>query len=164
LVGQPKLLILDEPTNGLDPRGMREVRDLLGQLAKDTQLTILISSHLLSEIELLCNRVGIIEKGCMIAEGTVAELVAGKGSVVEVDVSSPEPDRLRASLAGLAGVGVLPAKDEDEHGALRLALDGLTVPELNRHLVQDGVPVSALVPVQHSLEELFLSLTNKELT
>jgi hypothetical protein len=61
-------------------------------------------------------------------------------------------------------VGVLPAKDEDEHGALRLALDGLTVPELNRHLVQDGVPVSALVPVQHSLEELFLSLTNKELT
>lgn len=166
LVGQPKLLILDEPTNGLDPRGMREVRDLLGKLAKDTQLTILISSHLLSEIELLCNRVGIIEKGCMIAEGTVAELVAGKGNVNEVDVSSPEPERLRAALAGIAGVGILPssAEGDEEGGALRLALDGISVPELNRHLVQNDVPVSALVPVQHSLEELFLSLTHKELT
>ncbi|MFM2244287.1 MAG: hypothetical protein RL071_361 [Pseudomonadota bacterium] len=165
LVGQPRLLILDEPTNGLDPRGMREVRDLLGDLARQTQLTILISSHLLSEIELLCNRVGIIEGGTMIAEGTVDELLAGKGSVTEVDVRVTDLDALRAALHGMAGVGVLSRDGEGEPtDGLRLALDGVPVAALNRALVTAGVEVTALVPVQRSLEELFLSLTRKELT
>jgi ABC-2 type transport system ATP-binding protein len=144
---------------------MREVRDLLGDLARQTQLTILISSHLLSEIELLCNRVGIIEGGTMIAEGTVDELLAGKGSVTEVDVRVTDLDALRAALQGMAGVGVLSRDGEGEPtDGLRLALDGVPVAALNRALVTAGVEVTALVPVQRSLEELFLSLTRKELT
>jgi ABC-2 type transport system ATP-binding protein len=161
LVGRPKLLILDEPTNGLDPRGMKEVRDLLKGLAKQDGLTIFISSHLLAEVELLCNRVGIIERGKLIAEGTVAELVAGRSGGQEVDIGAADVAQLSAALVGITGAsstGVLP------DGRTRVLLEGLTVSELNRALVQAEVQVDALVPVTHSLEDIFLKLTTAEIT
>jgi ABC-2 type transport system ATP-binding protein len=160
LVGKPRLLLLDEPTNGLDPRGMKEVRDLLAQLARDQQLTIFISSHLLSEIEQLCTRVGIIDQGRMIAEGQVAELVAGRASVTELLIDSPDRAALSAALAAVPGARV--ARTDDD--GLLVELEGLGVPELNAALVRAGVAVSALVPVHRSLEELFLQLTSKEIT
>ncbi len=161
LVGRPKLLILDEPTNGLDPRGMVEVRELLARLARTEKLTILISSHLLSEIELLCNRVGILSHGRMVAEGSVKELVLGKGAVEEVEIAASDLAVLGQALRALQGIRVV---GDGEPGRLRVALDGLGVAELNRALVQGGVSVTALVPVQRSLEDLFLSLTSKEIT
>jgi ABC-2 type transport system ATP-binding protein len=166
LVTRPKLLILDEPTNGLDPRGMKEVRDLLADLAKREQITIFISSHLLVEIEALCNRVGIIEHGKLIAEGQVTELVAGKGATTEVELVAADTDSLARALQTLGGVTVLGDTDASGDGAqrIRVGLDGITPEDLNRQLLQAGVSLSALVPVQRSLEDLFLQLTSKEIT
>lgn len=161
LVGRPRLLILDEPTNGLDPRGMKEVRDLLANLARTEKLTIFISSHLLSEIEALCSRVGIIEDGRMIAEGQVEELVAGRSSVQEVDVAAVDMAALGQTITRLEGVSLI---GDGVEGRLRLGLEGRTVSELNRALLDAGVEVEALVPVQKSLEDLFLALTRKEIT
>lgn len=162
LVGRPRLLILDEPTNGLDPRGMREIRDLLLELARRDRLTIFVSSHLLGEVEQLCSRVGILERGRMVAEGTVEELLRKSGAAVtEVDLESGDMAALGRALEGLAGASVV---GDGEGDRLRVRLEGLTPAELNQRLVQAGVPVAALVPVVKSLEELFLTLTSQELT
>ncbi len=161
LVGRPKLLILDEPTNGLDPRGMKEVRDLLEDLARTTRLTIFISSHLLDEIEKLCGRVGIIERGRMIAEGRVADLVAGEAGVEAVEVGASDMVALGRALTQITGATV---DGDTEGGRVRVKLQGLTVSELNQQLVAKGVAVRALVPMERRLEDLFLSLTSKEIT
>jgi len=153
---------LDEPTNGLDPRGMREIRDLLFNLARDTQLTIFISSHLLSEIELLCNRVGIIDGGRMIAEGTVKELVEGRGSVQEVELGAADLEALREALKHISGI--TPVEGSEDSDRVRVGLVNIDPATLNRRLAEQGIHLSALVPVQRSLEELFLSLTKKVLT
>ena len=162
LVGQPRLLLLDEPTNGLDPRGMKEVRELLSRLAREERLTIFISSHLLSEVELLCNRVGIIEHGKLVAEGTVEELVGSRGKNPMVDVGTTDAAALQAALATLPAARVV--GEGAEAGSLRLELVDLSVAELNQRLVAAGVGVTALVPVTHSLEDLFLALTSEEIT
>lgn len=160
LLGKPRMLILDEPTNGLDPRGMKEVRDLLLSLASDHQITIFISSHLLGEVEQLCSRVGIIEKGCLIAEGTPSELAARQQVAFEVGAS--DMAALATALSGLPGVAV---QGEGRRGRLRVALSaGQTSSALNRALLEAGVVVDALIPVTESLESLFLSLTSEELT
>jgi len=161
LVGKPKLLVLDEPTNGLDPRGMKEVRDLLDHLAKSTQLTIFISSHLLDEIEKLCDRVGIIERGRMIAEGKVADLVAGEAGVTAVEVGSSDRPALTAALEKMDDVEL---DGEGLGGRMRVLLRGPDTATLNARLVDSGVPVTGLVPMERNLEELFLSLTSKEIT
>jgi len=161
LVGQPRMLILDEPTNGLDPRGMKEVRDLLKGLAKQDGLTIFISSHLLSEVELLCNRVGIIEKGKLIAEGTVREMVASRSQGTEVDIEAVDVTALTAALVDISGASSLGVQPD---GRTRVQLEGMTSAELNRKLVEAGVDLEALVPVTHSLEDTFLRLTSAEIT
>ena len=161
LVGRPKLLVLDEPTNGLDPRGMKEVRDLLATLARTTNLTIFISSHLLDEIEKLCDRVGIIEHGRMIAEGRVVDLVAGEAGASVVEVGSPDATGLQLAISQMDGVR---EEGEGEAGRMKLRIEGITPSELNARLVERGVAVSALVPTERNLEELFLSLTSKEIT
>jgi ABC-2 type transport system ATP-binding protein len=78
LLGDPKLLILDEPANGLDPAGIREIRELLRRLARERQMSVFVSSHLLAEIELTCDRVAIIHKGRILREGTVRELISSR--------------------------------------------------------------------------------------
>ena len=161
LVGRPRLLILDEPTNGLDPRGMREVRDLLSQLARDTRLTIFISSHLLAEIEQLCSRVGILNQGRLVSEGTVDELIARRDRVLEVEVDVRPAEQLAAAVASLPGATLRPPVDG---GLPRVALEGLDSADLNAHLTALGLRVAALIPQRSSLEDVFLSLTTKELT
>jgi ABC-2 type transport system ATP-binding protein len=161
LLGEPRLLVLDEPTNGLDPRGMKEIRDLLASLARDESLTILISSHLLSEVEQLCNRVGILDKGRMVAEGTQSELNAmlGKGDP-EVELRGPDLDGLRATLGQLEGVELL----ESTHvQRLRVRLKGMQIWELNQRLVAAGQDIDTLLPIEGSLEESFLGLTEETL-
>ncbi len=161
LVGRPRLLLLDEPTNGLDPRGMKEVRDLLLKLAREEKLTIFVSSHLLSEVELLCNRVGIIEHGKLIAEGTVEELLARRDGGQLVDVGVSDMAAFQGFLAGEHGLKVVGDAPE---GRLRLELEDLDVSELNRRMVAADLSVTALAPVINSLEDLFLSLTSEEIT
>jgi ABC-2 type transport system ATP-binding protein len=160
LLGAPELLVLDEPTNGLDPGGMREVRLLLRRLTSEGT-TVFVSSHLLGEVEAMCDRVGVLARGRLVAEGPPSNLrPAGDRLRVEVD------DRARALavLASLPGVEVVP--DEAEPGErtgigspVRLRLSApATAAAVNAHLVTGGVAVHALVPEHERLEDVFVSL------
>jgi ABC-type multidrug transport system ATPase subunit len=161
LVGRPRLLLLDEPTNGLDPRGMREVRELLRLLVRRDGLTVFISSHLLAEIELLCNRVGILDKGRLSAEGEVATLVRDLAGDETIELAVSEPQRLASLLADIDGAELV---GEGAAGRVRLTLRGIGAAELNARLVAEGLAVSAIVPQGRRLEELYLARTEQELS
>jgi ABC-2 type transport system ATP-binding protein len=151
LLGAPRVLMLDEPTNGLDPQGMREVRTLLRRLADDG-VTVFVSSHLLTEVEAMCDRVGVLARGRLVAEGPPGALRKGSGRL-RIEVS----DRPRAEgvLAGLAGVTL----DGGGTAQLRVQLAApATASAVNAALVAAGVEVSALVPEHESLEDVFVSL------
>src|SRR5438270_8357295 len=104
LLGNPKLLILDEPTNGLDPGAISELRETLRRLVSDRGLTIFLSSHLLSEVDQLCSRVAIIVSGRVRAEGTIADLTRGGSMAWEFRVS--DTDRAIAALSRVTGIQV----------------------------------------------------------
>jgi ABC-2 type transport system ATP-binding protein len=154
LLGQPELLVLDEPTNGLDPGGMREIRRLLRRLADDGA-TIFVSSHLLSEVEAMCDRVGVMARGRMVAEGPPPSL-RGRADGVRVEVD--DPSRAVRVVTSLPGVAVDGASVDDR--SLRIALaDGTSAADVNEVLVRAGMRVHALEPVRSSLEDIFLELT-----
>ena len=150
LLKDPELLILDEPTNGLDPAGMAEMRDFIRSLAQGGR-TVLLSSHLMGEVEQMSDRVGVIREGSLVAEGTVDELRGRTGLRVRAD---PLPEAL--DLVGrLPGVGPVTTVD----GALDIAADAAEAPAINRALVEAGIAVSELSPRRASLEDVFLELT-----
>jgi ABC-2 type transport system ATP-binding protein len=161
LLGKPRLLVLDEPTNGLDPRGMKEVRDLLRDLVRRDGLTVFVSSHLLGEVEMMCNRVGILDKGELRAEGAPSELVKrlGGGQQVELGIDAAARPAALQVFDRLGGVSV---SGEAEEGRMLLSLRGPDVAQFNRALVEAGIAVHALVPRAGTLEELFLSVTSSE--
>ena len=159
LLGRPKLLILDEPTNGLDPRGMVDVRLLLKELVRRDGLTVFVSSHLLVEVEMMCSRIGIIDRGVLKAEGTMAELTAQLGGVAEVEVGVVDRPAALAVFEKLGGVEVVGDGEQDR---LVLHLRDRALADVNRALVSAGVAVSALVPKARTLEEIFLSVTSSE--
>ena len=155
LLRSPRLLLLDEPTTGLDPAGMRDMRDLVRRLAGEG-LTVLLSSHLLGEVEELCNRVAIIQKGRIVYEGSLGELLASAASGYRL--RSPEPERARAVCLAQAGVEQVTSVD----GEVRFQADEQSVGALSIALGQARIAVTALVPQTASLEELFLDLTEGE--
>jgi len=153
LLPTPEIIILDEPTNGLDPQGIQETRQLIRRLRDEFRLTVLLSSHLLTEVEQLCNRVGIIHEGRLLYEGEPNALVAPTSQFkVRVDNLSAATEL----LTGEPGVIV------SQNGAsfLRIAADAERIPSLNALLVAHGIKVYELTPAQESLEEAFLRLTN----
>jgi ABC-2 type transport system ATP-binding protein len=145
LLRRPRLLILDEPTNGLDPRGIREVRDLLTEL-NEAGTTVFLSSHLLSEIEAFCTRVGVMDRGRLVLQESLATLRAPTGRIL---VSTPEPDRVVALLDG---------KVEDRDGQ-SLAVRHPDAADLNAALVEAGVRVTEIVAERRSLEQVVLDAT-----
>ena len=150
LLGEPEVLVLDEPTNGLDPAGMREIRQLLRSLA-DTGTTVFVSSHLLGEVEAVCDRVGVLSRGRLVAEGPPSAL-RGEDRGLRIDVDDPE--RAARVASGLPGV-----RAEVVPGGISCALSDSTAPaDVNAALVAAGLLVSALVPERASLEDVFLSL------
>jgi ABC-type multidrug transport system ATPase subunit len=151
LLRSPRLLVLDEPTNGLDPQGMREIRDLLAELVA-AGTTVFLSSHLLAEVELICTRAAIVNHGRLVAQDRVEALLAPTG---RVRVTTPEPGRASELASGLPGVEL----GERRGDALVVHLDGTTPEALNRRLVAGGVPVRELVVERPSLEDVFLALT-----
>jgi ABC-2 type transport system ATP-binding protein len=155
LLRQPKLLLLDEPTTGLDPAGMRDMRDLVRRLAGDG-ITVLLSSHLLGEVEELCNRVAIIRKGRIVYEGQLHELLATASTGYRL--RSPELDRARAFLLARPGIEQVTSVD----GSVRFQADEDAVAALSIALGQARIGVTALVPETASLEELFLGMTEGE--
>jgi ABC-2 type transport system ATP-binding protein len=153
LLKGPDLLILDEPTSGLDPQGTIEMRALIKEL-KQGGRTVLLSSHLLNEVELTCDRVGVIAKGKLVAEGTVDELRARSGGISLLIRAAPldQARRLLESLLKSEQVRV----DGD---TLLLSVDPSQAASINRRLVSDGVDVSELRVSEQSLEDVFLQLT-----
>ncbi len=154
LLKDPALLILDEPTNGLDPEGMADMRTLIRRLGQGER-SVVLSSHLLGEVEQICDRVGVIQKGRLVVEGTVAELRGQAGLFVRAEPLV----RAREILAATDGVGLV---EEVGGGVLRLTAEPSLASEVNRQLVDAGVAVSELRPAERSLEEVFLQLTHDE--
>lgn len=153
LLKSPALLILDEPSNGLDPAGIREVRELIRRLGSDGATTVLLSSHLLGEIQQVCDDVTIIARGRLVAAGPVAEVLA-VGSTGDVRVQAPDPERARALLV-TAGFAVTDMGD-----AWRV--QGVADPSaLTRLLAEHGCYLSELTPIGADLESVFLDLTQE---
>ncbi|WP_274655145.1 ABC transporter ATP-binding protein [Paenibacillus humicola] len=167
LLGRPQLLILDEPTNGLDPKGIKELREFVRMLA-DQGLSLFISSHLLSEIQLMCDRVAIINKGRVLAVGTVDELVNQAGSYVVWQFDRPEDGRRL-----LAADSLVHFVGEDEHridesllasmkSPVITKLPAERIPRLVEKAVKSGIGVQYVQRVAPTLEELFLKMTEGE--
>ena len=153
LLKDPDLLILDEPTNGLDPKGVADMRALIRRLGTGER-TVLLSSHLLSEVEQVCDRVGVIHKGRLISEGAVADLRGGEALLVRAEPLG-DAARIAERLEGVEGV-------ERKDGALRLTTAPERAAEINAKLVSAGLRVSELRPAGRSLEDAFLELTGGE--
>ncbi|MGH3696932.1 MAG: ABC transporter ATP-binding protein [Pseudonocardiaceae bacterium] len=150
LLKDPELLILDEPTNGLDPAGMADMRALIRRLGSGRR-SVLLSSHLLGEVQQVCDRLGVISHGRLIAESTVQEL-RGSASLLLAAQPLDEAARLAAELLG-------PHRVQRHDGQLRLDAGPDDAARVNRALVLAGVQVSGLHPVERSLEEVFLTMT-----
>jgi len=153
LLNDPQLVVLDEPTSGLDPQGMKEVRDLILRLARDQGKTVFLSSHLLNEVELVANRMAIINRGDLVIQGSVEELLnRGAGYVL---LSAKPAAKARSALRSLKSIA--PQVTEIE-GGFRISMSFEHIPQLTSSLVRHGVAVHSVVP-RRSLEDLFLSLT-----
>ncbi len=150
LLKDPEVLILDEPSSGLDPQGMADMRETIRNLAAGER-TVLLSSHLLNEVEQICDRVGIIHQGQLVAQGTLDELAGPRGFVVSVR----QLERARALAVELLGAGAVRV----EGGRLHLAIESERASEMMRTLVEAGVDVEESRTDDHSLEQVFLSLT-----
>jgi ABC-type multidrug transport system ATPase subunit len=155
LVHNPKLIILDEPTNGLDPQGIADMRNLILRLSREMGKTVVVSSHLLSEIELIANRMIIINKGEKIIEGNVAELLDPSNTLVEVDTKN-NIDTLR-----IIQLSKWSAFYENAQKNIKLRMNRKDVPELITDLINQKVEILSVQP-RHSLEDYFLSLTNND--
>jgi ABC-2 type transport system ATP-binding protein len=150
LLKDPELLILDEPTNGLDPAGMAEMRSLIRSLGQGER-TVVLSSHLMGEVEQISDRVGVIRSGRLVAEGTVDELRGQTGLRVR---AQPQEQALEL-LTAFEGVEHVARED----GALAVTADPALAADLNRTLVSAGIAVSELTTQRSSLEDVFFALT-----
>jgi ABC-2 type transport system ATP-binding protein len=153
MLGNPRVLILDEPANGLDPAGIREIRELIRGLAADRGMAVFVSSHLLAEIELTADRVAIIHKGRILRSGTVRELIS-KQRVMEIRVGNTDQ---AAAILGERGVELTVAGD-----TLLANIEESEAPPLIAALTQNGVDVFHARPRVQSLEEMFLEATGGE--
>lgn len=150
LLKDPELVILDEPTNGLDPAGMRDMRRLIRELGTGGR-TVLLSSHLLGEVQQICDRVGIINSGRMVAEHNVDDLRGEQELVVRADPK----DQAQAILTGFGSV-------HQYDDTLRVAVDAARAAEVNAALVGAGIAVSELHMTERALEDIFFELTTEE--
>ena len=153
ILHRPDLVLLDEPTSALDPVGRREVRDLIRELPADG-VTVFLNSHLLSEVEMVCDRVAIVDHGRVVASGPLDDLA---GAVIQLRLLLDRVDRELLALLGRHGEVVAV-----EGTAVTLAVGTLDVaPDLARLLVDPGYRLYGLVPVQRSLEDVFVDLVGE---
>jgi ABC-type multidrug transport system ATPase subunit len=153
LLHDPELIVLDEPTTGLDPQGVKEIRDLIIHLSKEENKTIFLSSHILSEIELVANRMLIINKGSKVVEGEVSKLLSSKTLKVTIEVENVEiAKKVLESTKWYSQIESVTGKK------FSINMEDKDIPEVNKFLVENGVMVNSLIPVR-SLEDYFLSIT-----
>jgi ABC-2 type transport system ATP-binding protein len=154
LLGDPEVLVLDEPTNGLDPEGIAEVRETVLEQVK-TGKTLILASHILSEVEKICSHVAILRKGDLLSSGSVKELLAEE-EIIEISAASLQ------SLLTLLNKSDMVKKTEKENGLLVVTLcAGRTAEDLNRYLFQNDLVVNHLRSRKKSLEAQFLELVKQ---
>ena len=158
LLGDPQLLILDEPMNGLDPGGMLEMRDMIKSLAAEGR-TVMLSSHLLDEVERTCDAVAIVDRGKVIRQGPISQLLAG--SSFEVQVECSEPDRANTLLGGTPLGAHVQVGPDGLAVSLPEGTERDAIAEINRLLVEGGISVYRLQHIQASLEAWFLQVTSR---
>ena len=158
LLGDPELLILDEPMNGLDPAGMHEMRSMIISLV-DEGRTVVLSSHLLDEVERTCDAVAIVDRGRVVRQGPIDELTRGAGVVVQVDCADPARAAHLIDEAGIAAGTSL--GDTGLTITLPAGASREIVADINRRLVGAGISVYGLQEVRASLEDWFLSVTTR---
>jgi ABC-2 type transport system ATP-binding protein len=153
LLHQPKLIILDEPTNGLDPQGMRDIRELILSLQREQGITIFLSSHILSEVEIMANRMVIIQKGKAVVEGNVRDILRGFNTGLQVETSHADAFIERLGTSAFAGS----LRRAEEHKIiLNLAAD--QAPAVAAWMVESGLPIESISPLR-TLEDYFISQT-----
>jgi ABC-2 type transport system ATP-binding protein len=153
LLHNPRLLVLDEPTNGLDPIGIKELRDLLKILAKDAGVGIFISSHLLSEMELMCDRIYIIDNGMMIGEKSINRLQEPSDDIFRYTFVTADNLKVFSFFQGLQ------ANCELDNGGVNLVMKRSEIPSLIKTLVDQEVAIYAVNQHQRTLEQDFITLT-----
>ena len=154
LLCDPELIILDEPTNGLDPQGMKEVRELIHRLSTELRITVLLSSHLLNEVERVATRLAIINKGNMVVQGSVDELLRAAMQTTLFSVTpQKKAERILRELKGVEEAEVM-------ESGIRVKVSAKRIPALVAALVDAGCSVHAVTP-EHSLERYFLSVTEQ---
>lgn len=157
LLHSPSLLVLDEPTNGLDPAGIREIRDYIRKLAKEEGIAVIVSSHLLSEMEMMCDRIGIIQHGKLIGEQTITDFIhTDLEQPVRFEVSNVEKaiEVIKHELPDVTF--------KTHENILEIQLEKIKIPEMNRLFVLNNVDVYAIQQTSKSLEEKFLEVTGGE--
>ncbi|NBD27824.1 ABC transporter ATP-binding protein [Paenibacillus glycinis] len=167
LLGRPKLLILDEPTNGLDPKGIKELREFVRMLA-DQGMSLFISSHLLSEIQLMCDRVAIISRGEVLAVGTVDDLLRGTDNYVVWQFE--QPDAGKRLLAGERDVRIVPGNEHRIDESVLAGMKDAQITTMNQDrvaalvakAVRAGIGVVSVQSIAPTLEQLFLRMTEGE--
>jgi ABC-2 type transport system ATP-binding protein len=152
MVNDPILLVLDEPTNGLDPSGIQEIREMIRDMPQKTGVTIFLSSHLLSEVELMATHVGIIQNGSLLYQGKLSELKKRWGAVLQISV-----DRMQEAAVLLSGLGWQVKHNGKELEVL--SVSEADSQEINRALMERGFQVRQLYLHQAGLEEMFLDMT-----
>jgi len=159
LLADPLLLILDEPTNGLDPGGIQEFREMIRGMVEQEGRTVFVSSHLLDEVEKTCDAAAIVDRGKIVTQGAIADLAAGGDVRPELILGV---DDAQLALSTLGGSELVLEAHPSEEG-LRVVLSGgpETAAQVNAALVQAGVGVMRLEPVRHSLEQRFLEITSR---
>lgn len=156
LLHDPELIILDEPTTGLDPQGMKEIRDLIILLSKEKGKTIFLSSHILSEVEIVANRMIIINKGTTVVEGTVKDLLNSSSLKVKFEFSN-----FAAAAEAINNSELIKKVDDKYDNSFIFTLTKEEISGVNKFFVDKNIEVEAIVP-KRSLEEYFLQLTEKE--
>lgn len=156
LLHEPKVMILDEPTNGLDPAGIREIRDHLRKLTKQKGMAVIVSSHLLSEMEMMCDRIAIIQKGKLIDVQKVHDFVyedAKQKYFIEVELT----DNAKESLKTIQEYSI-----KQVETGIEVEIEKNQVPEFIQTLIQAGIRIYEVKPMSKSLEDRFLEITSKE--
>lgn len=157
ILHKPSVLILDEPTNGLDPAGIRELRDYLRNLAENEGIAVVVSSHLLSEMELMCDRVAIIQNGKLIDVRLLKEMKS-QAAAHNVFFEVSDPERVRMLLAAEMGLTDMIVQGD----GIEIRIEREQIPELTEWLVRQGIKIYGIRSISQSLEEQFLEMTRSE--
>lgn len=157
LLGNPSVLVFDEPTNGLDPVGIAQIRQLIKDLSREGK-TIIMASHLLDEVEKVCDHVAILQKGQLLMAGRIDEVLTNE-DFIELGVDNGGLEQLRSVLSGLSGVRRL--KEQEGHIQLYFENGGISLAEINRYCFGQGVVLNHLQLRKKSLESKFMELTKK---